>query len=207
MIEILLLVIALSIDAFVASLAYGADRIKIPVRSAMALSIVSAFILLISMAGGSLISTLLPPYATTVLCFGLLFLLGISRFCEGLIKDFLKKHSNHVQGITFKFWDFHFILDIYMDNTRADQDHSKELSIKEALSLGIVLSLDGIAAGFGSGLVEVHYIETLILALLIGLFSILLGARIGEHIAQTTKWNISWLSGITLIILAFMKLF
>ena len=43
MIEILLLVIALSIDAFVASLAYGADRIKIPVRSAMALSIVSAF--------------------------------------------------------------------------------------------------------------------------------------------------------------------
>ena len=52
MIEILLLVIALSIDAFVASLAYGADRIKIPVRSAMALSIVSAFILLISMAGG-----------------------------------------------------------------------------------------------------------------------------------------------------------
>ena len=77
MIEILLLVIALSIDAFVASLAYGADRIKIPVRSAMALSIVSAFILLISMAGGSLISTLLPAYATTVLCFGLLFLLGI----------------------------------------------------------------------------------------------------------------------------------
>lgn len=207
MLEILLLVIALSIDAFVASLAYGADRIKIPILSAGALSLVSAMILLLSMIGGSLISALLPEEATTFICFGLLFLLGISRFCEGLIKDFLKKHSNHIQGITFKCWDFHFIMDIYMDNTKADQDHSKELSIKEALSLGIVLSLDGIAAGFGSGLVEVHYMETFILALLIGIISILLGAKIGERIAQTTKWNISWLSGITLILLAFMKIF
>lgn len=206
MLEILLLVIALSIDAFVASLAYGADRIKIPMRSALALSTVSTLILLISMACGSLISAFLPPYVTTVLCFGLLFLLGISRFCEGLIKDVLKKHANHVEGITFKFWDFHFILDIYMDNTKADQDHSKELSVKEALSLGIVLSLDGIAAGFGSGLVEVHYIETLIFALIVGVVAIILGSRIGEHIANTTKWQISWLSGIVLIVLACMKL-
>lgn len=207
MLEIILLVIALSIDAFVASLAYGADRIKIPIRSAVALSGVSTVILIISMAGGSFISTLLPPYVTSGLCFILLFLLGVTRFCEGLIKDVLKKHSNHVEGITFKFWDFHFILDIYMDSTKADQDQSKVLSINEALSLGVVLSLDGIAAGFGSGLVDVYYLETLIIALVIGVIAILLGSKVGEKIAQTTKWNIAWLSGITLIALAFMKLF
>lgn len=207
MLEIILLVIALSIDAFVASLAYGTDRIKIPIRSAVALSTVSAFILLVAMACGSFISTLLPPYVTTALCFVLLFLLGVTRFCEGLIKDVLKKHANHVEGITFKCWDFHFILDIYMDSTKADQDHSKVLSIKEALSLGVVLSLDGIAAGFGSGLVEAPYMATLIIALIVGVMAILAGSHIGERIAKTTKWNISWLSGVTLIALAFMKLF
>lgn len=207
MLEIIILVIALSIDAFVASLAYGADRIKIPMRSAAALSSVSTLILLISMAGGSLISTFLPPQVTAVLCFALLFLLGITRFCEGLIKDILKKHSNHLEGITFKFWDFHFILDVYMDNTKADKDQSKVLSIKEALSLGVVLSLDGIAAGFGSGLVEVHYLETLIIAFLVGVIAILVGSKVGEKIAETTKWDVAWLSGVTLILLAFMKLF
>lgn len=207
MLEIIILVIALSIDAFVASLAYGADRIKIPMRSAVALSSVSTLILLISMAGGSLISTFLPPQVTAILCFALLFLLGITRFCEGLIKDILKKHSNHLEGITFKFWDFHFILDVYMDNTKADKDQSKVLSIKEALSLGVVLSLDGIAAGFGSGLVEVHYLETLIIAFLVGVIAILVGSKVGEKIAETTKWDVAWLSGVTLILLAFMKLF
>lgn len=207
MLEIIILVIALSIDAFVASLAYGADRIKIPMRSAVALSSVSTLILLISMAGGSLISTFLPSHVTAVLCFVLLFLLGVTRFCEGLIKDVLKKHSNHLEGITFKFWDFHFILDVYMDNTKADKDQSKVLSIKEALSLGIVLSLDGIAAGFSSGLVEVHYLETLIIAFLVGVIAILVGSKVGEKIAETTKWDVAWLSGITLILLAFMKLF
>lgn len=207
MLEIIILVIALSIDAFVASLAYGADRIKIPMRSAAALSSVSTLILLISMAGGSLISTFLPPQVTAILCFALLFLLGITRFCEGLIKDILKKHSNHLKGITFKFWDFHFILDVYMDNTKADKDQSKVLSIKEALSLGVVLSLDGIAAGFGSGLVEVHYLETLIIAFLVGVIAILVGSKVGEKIAETTKWDVAWLSGVTLILLAFMKLF
>ena len=207
MIEVLLLVMALSIDAFVASIAYGADKIKIPFVSAFALSGVSSLILLLSMACGTLISGWLPPQVTGILCFVLLLLLGISRFCEGMIKDFLGRHANHVEGITFKFWDYHFILDIYMDNTKADQDHSKILSIQEALSLGIVLSLDGIAAGFGSGLVQTPYIETLIVSMIVSMTAILVGCAIGRKLAKLQNIQISWLSGVALIALAFMKLF
>lgn len=207
MIEILLLVMALSIDAFVASIAYGADRIKIPFTSAFALSGVSSFILLLAMACGTFISRWLPMEVTGILCFALLLLLGISRFCEGMIKDFLGRHANRVEGLTFKFWDYHFILDIYMDNTKADQDQSKVLSINEALSLGIVLSLDGIAAGFGSGLVQTPYIETLIISMVVSMGAILIGCTIGGKIAKLQNIQISWLSGVALIVLAFMKLF
>ena len=207
MIEVLLLVMALSIDAFVASVAYGVDEIKIPFGSAFALSGVSSVILLISMACGALVSNWLPPHVTAIVCFVLLLLLGLSRFCEGVIKDVLNRHSNHVQGLSFKCWDYHFILDIYMDNTKADQDHSKVLSVKEAISLGIVLSLDGIAAGFGSGLVETPYLETAIVSMIVSMVAILLGCWLGHKLAKLKNIQISWLSGVTLIILAFMKLF
>ncbi|MEG0580360.1 MAG: sporulation membrane protein YtaF, partial [Niameybacter sp.] len=190
MIEVILLVMALSIDAFVASTAYGVDGIKIPLKSAFALSGISSLILLLSMAGGALISGWLPPQVTGIVCFVLLLLLGMSRFCEGLIKDVLSRHANHVQGITFKCWDYHFILDIYMDNTKADCDQSKVLSVKEAISLGIVLSLDGIAAGFGSGLVETPYMETLIVSMLVSMVAILLGCALGCRLANLKNLQI-----------------
>lgn len=207
MIAVLLLVMALSIDAFVASIAYGADEIKIPYASAFALSCVSSLILLLAMACGTFISRWLPIESTRILCFAVLLLLGLSRFCEGMIKDFLNRHANHVEGLTFKFWDYHFILDVYMDSTKADQDQSKVLSIKEALSLGIVLSIDGIAAGFGSGLVQMPYIQTLIISMIVSMGAILIGCSVGRKIAKLKNIQISWLSGVVLIVLAFIKLF
>lgn len=51
--EALLLVVALSMDAFVASFAYGAQRIKIPFSSAAIISVICTAMLAVSLLAGA----------------------------------------------------------------------------------------------------------------------------------------------------------
>ena len=72
--EALLLVVALSMDAFVASFAYGAQRIKIPFSSAAIISVICTAMLAVSLLAGALLRPFLPQGLTRGLCFALLFL-------------------------------------------------------------------------------------------------------------------------------------
>lgn len=50
--ELLILVVALSVDAFAASFVYGADRVKIPVSSVLVIAGISSGILFLSLGLG-----------------------------------------------------------------------------------------------------------------------------------------------------------
>ena len=62
--EALLLVVALSMDAFVASFAYGAQRIKIPFSSAAIISVICTAMLAVSLLAGALLRPFLPQGLT-----------------------------------------------------------------------------------------------------------------------------------------------
>jgi putative sporulation protein YtaF len=130
----------------------------------------------------------------------------MSRFLEGVLKEFLKKHTQKGQPLLFKFLDFHFIVEVYTDHTKADKDKSKTLSVKEALTLGLVLSLDGIAAGVGSGLLLMGNVKIFILSFMIGFLAIKAGVRLGEKISRIGNFEVSWLSGVLLMVIAFLRL-
>ena len=170
-IDAILLVSALSMDAFVASFAYGTSKIKIPFKSAIIINVVCSVILGIALFAGNIISNFIPSIFTQ-----------------------------------FKVSDFRFFLQVCIDNTAADADHSLELSPKESLSLAVALSLDGIAAGFGTGLVAANLAEIIIFSLIVNMIAILAGCFIGNKVAEKTDLNLSWLSGATLMLLAFLKL-
>ena len=107
----------------------------------------------------------------------------------------------------FKVFDFKFVLQIYADEIKADYDNSKLLSAKEAFYLAIALSLDSLAVGFGSGLGYVNYAQVIILCFLVGIVCLRLGSQLGRHFANIMNVNLSWLSGVLLIILAFIRTF
>ena len=172
--ETILLVLTLSLDAFVASLAYGSRKIKIPFMSIIIINIVCTFLLTISIFGGSVIKKILPSNIAIMISFTILMLLGIYYLFEGI--------------------------------TKADFNHSKDLDYKEAVYLAIALSLDSLAVGFGSALGNINYINVILLSLIVGIFSIKMGLVIGENIANKSRINLSWLTGIILIILASLKL-
>lgn len=204
--EIVLLVLTLSLDTFVASIAYGTNRIKIPFSSMIIITTVCAFFLALSVFLGAFLRILLPENITIIISFLILLLLGIYYLFESLIKTYLDKKSKSNQKVKLKLFNIWFIIDIYIDETKADLDKSKTLNPKEALYLGLALSLDSLAIGFGSGLGNINYYYLIILSLISNMFAIWSGFFIGRKFVEKSKINLSWLAGIILIILAVLKL-
>lgn len=204
--DAILLVSALSMDAFVASFAYGTSKIKIPFKSAITINLVCSTILAIALFMGSVISKYIPGVFTTSICVTVLLMLGLAKLFDSTLKAILNKSGNLSRDLSFKVFDFKFFLRVCLDGTVADIDHSYELSPKESFSLAVALSLDGLAAGFSTGLMVTNYVEIILFSLVINMIAVLLGCFIGNKVAQKSELNLSWLSGATLILLAFLKL-
>ena len=206
MIESLLLINSICLDAFFASIAYGTNKIKIPFISSFIISLIGALILGISLFFGGVIKEFLPNNLAVILSFFILFIIGIYRLFEGIFKAFIQKKRSLDKPLTFKLFDMNFVLQVYADETIADYDKSKTLSPKEAFYLSIALSFDSLAVGFGSSLGEVSFIQTIILCFILGLICISIGHIIGNKIVKKINTNLSWISGIILVTLAILKL-
>jgi len=205
-VENILLVLALSLDAFMASIAYGTNKIKMPFKSILIIDIVCATFLALSIFFGIQIRKVLPESIALILGATILILLGIYYLFESIFKSYLENKLKENEKVKIKLFDIWFVIDVYVDETKADFNLSKNLDSKEALYLATALSLDSLAVGFGSSLGNINYLQVIGLSLIIGMLSIWSGLFIGKKIVEKTKINLSWLSGIILIILGLLKL-
>ena len=206
MLEAILLVTALSIDAFVASIAYGTNKIKIPFSSVATINIVCTLLLGISLYFGTMVREVLPGNFVGIIGIAILLCLGIYQLFEGVFKNLIERYLVKDQQVYFKLFDFRFVLEIYVDETKADFDKSSRLNVKEALALAVALSIDGLAAGFGSALGSINYTQILLFSLAFHMLAIWIGLWLGRRLAQNIKINMSWVSGAILISLALVKL-
>lgn len=204
--ETILLVLTLSIDAFVASLAYGTNKIKIPIKSIVFIDIMCAIFLALSMLLAISFKKILPINVASTISFILLIILGIYYLFESIIKKYLNKKSSKKKQVKLKLFNLWLIIDIYIDETKADLDNSKTISLNEALYLAIALSIDSIAIGFGTGIGNINYFAVIILSLIWDIIAIWSGLFLGEKFTEKINVDLSWLSGILLILLAFLKL-
>ena len=204
--EAILLVIAVSTDTFLASFSYGVNKIRIPFASVLIINIICTSVLALSVFLGSIIGPLIPSQITTAICFSILLVLGILKLFDSSIKSLIRKHEGLNKEIKFSMFNLNFILNIYADPQKADSDYSRVLSSLEATSLAVALSLDGLGAGFGAGLVAVNLIEVVLFSLILGIVSVITGCYIGNKIAKKLTINLSWLSGILLIVFGILTL-
>jgi len=204
--EALLIVTALSTDAFVSGFAYGANRIKIPFTSVTVINVICSAILAASLFFGSLLGPFLPPYLTAAICFVLLLGLGLSKLFDSAVKAFIQKHTEFRRKIRFSAFNLRFILNIYANPEEADRDHSRILSPSEAAYLAVALSLDGLAVGFGAGITDTNPILVVAFSLISDMLGVMLGCWLGNRITRKLNLNLTWLSGALLILLAFLKL-
>jgi len=206
-IEAVVLASSLSLDAFAASFAYGANKIKLPMLSLQIVNLVCCFILGASLLAGTVVRQYLPDWITTAVCFSILFILGVAKLLDSMTKAFIRRHNQYCKEIKFSFLNFKVILNLYANPEAADADESKVISPAEAVSLAVALSLDGLAAGFGAALGSVSLWAILLASFIINMLALLLGGYIGGKAARKLPFDLAWASGAILIILAFAKLF
>lgn len=201
----ILLIFALSIDTFLASLTYSVNQIKIPQKTAVIICLICSSMLTISLLFGKILTTLIPSFFINLISFLILIIIGTIKTFESSIQLYLKHHREK-PTVQFSCFNFHFILSIYSDYQKADQDHSKSLSIQEAIPLSIALSMDALTAGLAVGTMHFSFLIVFLLCFIINLLFIELSIIYGKRIGEMIHFDFSLLSGILFFLLAFLRI-
>jgi putative sporulation protein YtaF len=202
----ILLVTALCLDAFTASLACGVSKTKMTPLAIAAISLICTSALALSAGLGTAFQNIIPQGVSSVVSFVFLLLIGLVKSFESFLKRWIAGKGGAENQFKIKLFDLNFVLTVYADAEKADIDNSKTLSLRESVYLSLALSLDGIAAGFGWGLTSINYPELILLSLLSNVLAVTLGYLLGRFLNKITKHDFSWAGGVILILLAFTKL-
>lgn len=204
--KILLLVTALCTDSFVASIAYGANKVRVGKRAVTLVNLICSGALGAALCLGTLIGQFVPQGLTKAVCFVSLFMIGVMKLLDYSIKKYINKHNTAHKNISFSVAGLCFIVSIYGNPMEADRDHSKSLSMKEAAFLAFAMSIDSFVAGTLAAFLEVPIPAAVAACFVTGIIVMCAGLFIGKRVADKSRIDLSWLSGILLIALAFSKI-
>ena len=185
MLETILLLIIFCIDLLLVCITYSINKIKIPFKSGLIISSVCCISLIIS----SIFSSIL----CNIICFLILLILGLYNIFSDKIKNVLSKNHNK-------------LFQIYVDETKADLNNSKNLNRVEALILSIILSLDSFVGGISIDFTKNNLCFVVFLFFFINIIFIILGNIIGNSVSKYINFNTSYICGILLIIIGIFKL-
>lgn len=200
------LVLALSLDTFTAGVALGTQKIVVPFRSVLAISLTCSASLWLAISLGGWIGNWISPRTGAVIGCVILVMMGSVRLFDGVIKELLRRCCENKEGMVFYRKNLKIFLQVCVDSTQADFNRSQSLSVPEAISLAAALSVDGLAAGVGAGILDVSHWLIFLIAMLINLFAVHLGCRTGIRFSRKHEQDISWVAGALLIVLGLIKL-
>ncbi|MCL1900926.1 MAG: sporulation membrane protein YtaF [Firmicutes bacterium] len=201
---------ACSVDCLVAGLAYGSDKIKIPFVSGLIINLICSGILAISLFLGGLIGDYIPQEITLIIACSILIFMGLHKLISSVLKAVFKKKEHSPKEIKFSLFGFQFTLKICRPPQDYDTDKNKILSPKEAAFLAVALSIDGLAAGISAGLAFsgfAFYLTIIIISFIPDFLFLYAGHFVGNKIARKIPINLSFVSGLLLILLALLKIF
>ena len=200
------LVLALSLDTFTAGVALGTQKIMVSFRSVLAISLTCSASLWIAVSLGGWIGNWISPRTGAVIGCIILVMMGSVRLFDGVIKELLRRCCENIEGMVFYRKNLKIFLQVCVDSAQADFNRSQSLSVPEAISLAAALSVDGLAAGVGAGILDVSHWLIFLIAMLINLFAVHLGCRTGIRFSRKHEQDISWVAGVLLIVLGLIKL-
>ncbi|WP_394522231.1 manganese efflux pump [Lacrimispora sp. JR3] len=204
--DIFILVLALSTDSFVASVAYGANRLRISPAKVIAVNLICSGCLGAALMFGNVLHGLVPETFAKGLGFACLFFLGVMKLSDYFIKKYINHHVNVRKDLTFSISGLSIIINIYGNPIAADWDESKSLSWKETVMFSLAMSIDSLVAGGLSGFLLISPGMAAFISLLVGISVMYLGLYLGHELAARKNWDLSWVSGILFLFLAFGKL-
>lgn len=206
MCQILILVLALSMDTFAASMAYGANGVFIGWKKIILMNGIGGLCLFGALSLGGLLDLLVPETLTKTICFLGLMAMGLVKLWDFLIRRYQNRHQEKARDFKFSFSGIRVIISVYANPLTADLDGSKSLSWKESLVLAAAMSVDNLAVGAPGAFMHVSPWEAAAATFLTGVLSMYIGSFLGKRLRAKGGWELSWLSALLFILLAFSKL-
>ena len=200
MLNEILITLTVCIDTYLMAVNYTSSRIKIPFLSGAILSLISSLILYISLMTAKVLEMIIPAEICSVTGFVILTAIGTLTILKTIIRGIVKKMSER-GDIDIKMSRLGIGVRLYLDETTADSDYSKVLSITESIALALALSIDSMAVGINAGFLGASALRTALLTFAINIISIYLGEITGKYLSSS-KYDLSWLGGILLIAVA-----
>ncbi len=196
---LLLLGCAVSIDGFVAGIAYGLKDIFIPMNSLLIICITTMVATGIGMSTACVLGTLINTQVAMLCGACLLIIIGLfSLFQEYLING---AHNDKINNIG------HLVINIMANPEKADVDQSRAINSVEALFLGLALGADNMIATFAAALIDPLPLYTPFVMGLIQIIVISAGIYTSKYfIPETLKKRFPYMPGILLIILGLIRL-
>ena len=192
MFEIFILLVIFSLDTLFVSISYSIKNIKISLKSTLLISLICLFSLLISLFITNNFKHILNQDIGKIISSIILLILGLYNLFQDKIKKNLKSKNK--------------IIEIYLDETKADLDNSKNISYKEALLLSTILSLDSLLGGVSIGFMKYNLFYIIILSFILNILFILCGILIGKNLRNVYNFNTSYISGVILLLIAILKI-
>jgi putative sporulation protein YtaF len=199
---LLFFLLAVTLDSLSAGLTYGTRKVHVGVLSFCILVFVPALFITASRQIGAILAHLFPPQLIPVISFVILSLLGISKLFESLIRHIAHKSPNFARNWGCKIKQLNIIFTVYLSPEDANQDDLQVLSAGEALLLSLSLSLDSILTGMAFTGADIPLLWLFLLAAACSLFFFLLGYLLGRFLCHLLHVDLSWLSGLFLLLLA-----
>lgn len=207
-----ILALSVSIDSLSIGITYGLKDTKISYIGKVTLFITSFIISIISIWFGDNIKNFFPDIITKMIGTFILIFMGLFIIYQSVCKNNLKNNeikSNSEEKIYSFFIKFLGItIKIIKNPISSDFDNSKKIDGKEALFLGLALSLDAFCVGIGSGIIGINSFIFPFLTSLFQLIFLNTGILFGKKINSLSKlpdniWSI--ISGTLLILIGIIK--
>lgn len=203
--NIFLLVTALGLDTFAASAAYGMNGISLSAKQVAAINAICSVCLGMALLLGRLLDSWIPERFTREICFFSLLILGCLKLMDSSIRRYLRRHKEVHRDIRFAVSQLHFIISIYGNPMEADANQKQHLSWKEVLFFSLAMSIDGMISGTMAAFLKVPFFLTMAAAFVMGEIFVCFGLWLGRKISSRCPWDVSWVGGVLLIILAVTK--
>ncbi|SFS71855.1 sporulation membrane protein YtaF [Marininema halotolerans] len=211
----LLLAMAVSLDGFGVGITYGLRRIRIPWMSILIIGCCSGGVAGLSMQLGRFGAMWIPPRVTSVAGALILVVMGLYtlmqvKHSQPSPSQQLKKESTleRTHIVSFELRSLGLVIQILKSPITADRDDSGVINAKEALWLGIALSLDAFGVGLGAALLG---FSPWTAAGAIALMSVLFlagGMMIGFRFPGKTFFSAgAYVPGILLILMGILRFF
>ena len=205
LLNLILIAICVSLDSLGIGLTYGLKNTKISFYAKIILFIISILITTFSIILGNYICKIFSQNISKMLGSILLCVMGLWIIIQSITnnKEKIKKEYHFFikfLGITIQ---------IIRDPNYSDLDNSNNIDAKEAVYLGIALSLDSIGIGIGSSIIGLNSFLFPILVAVFQLFFLSIGSFLGEKIKDISNipeniWSI--ISGTLLIFIGISKI-